>query len=164
MCCLFDHLVKSNFLSYILDWICFQIESWKYKFFAVALKSATAKTKKETLWNKLSKFSSKLSEDFSKLSCDWMEDLYIVTRNNIVWKYGNTEKSIATTRSECATRHENKASYNTDYIVPDLIDFFGDDWKVIRTQIARKKKYLYLLKKLYWLKIGYYFPGLSWAL
>ena len=24
-------------------------------------------------------------------------------------------------RSECTTKHENKASYNTDYIVPDLI-------------------------------------------
>ena len=34
-------------------------------------------------------------------------------------------KSIATARSEC-TAKEN-ASYNTYYIVPDLIDFFGDD-------------------------------------
>ena len=32
-------------------------------------------------------------------------------------------KSIATTRSECTAKHENKASCNTDYIVPDLIDF-----------------------------------------
>ena len=36
-------------------------------------------------------------------------------------------KSIATARSECTAKHENKTSYNTDYIVPDLIDFFGDD-------------------------------------
>ena len=36
-------------------------------------------------------------------------------------------KSIATVRSECTAKHENKASYNTDCIVPDLIDFFGDD-------------------------------------
>ena len=33
-------------------------------------------------------------------------------------------ESIATARSECTTKHENKASYNTDDIVPDLIDFF----------------------------------------
>ena len=36
-------------------------------------------------------------------------------------------ESIATTRSECTAKHENKASYNTDQIVPDLIDFFDDD-------------------------------------
>ena len=35
--------------------------------------------------------------------------------------------SIATARSECTAKQENKASYNTDHIVPDLIDFFGDD-------------------------------------
>ena len=36
-------------------------------------------------------------------------------------------KNIATTRSECKAKQENKASYNIDCIVPDLIDFFGDD-------------------------------------
>ena len=36
-------------------------------------------------------------------------------------------KSTATARSECTAKHENKVSYNTDYIVPDSIDFFGDD-------------------------------------
>ena len=36
-------------------------------------------------------------------------------------------ESITTARSECAAKQENKASYNTDYIVPDLIDFFGND-------------------------------------
>ena len=41
--------------------------------------------------------------------------------------YENVLKTIATARSECTAKHENKASYNTDYIVPDLIDFFGDD-------------------------------------
>ena len=41
--------------------------------------------------------------------------------------YENMLKSIATARSECTAKHEKKASYNTDYIVPDLIDFFGDD-------------------------------------
>ena len=33
-------------------------------------------------------------------------------------------KSIATARSGCTAKHENKASYSTDYIVPDLVDFF----------------------------------------
>ena len=41
--------------------------------------------------------------------------------------YENMFKSITTARSECTAKQENKASYNTDYIVPDLIDFFGDD-------------------------------------
>ena len=36
-------------------------------------------------------------------------------------------KNIAVTHRECTTKHENKVTYNTDYIVPDLIDFFGDD-------------------------------------
>ena len=36
-------------------------------------------------------------------------------------------KSITIARSECTAKHEDKASYNTDYIIPDLIDFFGDD-------------------------------------
>ena len=30
-------------------------------------------------------------------------------------------------RSECTTKHKNKASYNTDYIDSDLIYFFDDD-------------------------------------
>ena len=41
---------------------------------------------------------------------------------------------IAKGRSECTAKQENKASYNTNYIVPNLIDFFGDDWKKIKTQ------------------------------
>ena len=36
-------------------------------------------------------------------------------------------KSIAKAHSECTAKQENKASYNTNHIVPDLIDFFGDD-------------------------------------
>ena len=35
-------------------------------------------------------------------------------------------KSIAVARSECTTKQANKVSYNTDFIIPDLIDFFGD--------------------------------------
>ena len=61
-------------------------------------------------------------------------------------------KSIATARSECTAKQENKASYNTYYIVPDLIDFFGDDWKEIKTQI--EKRNIHNCKKiLHWLKI-----------
>ena len=36
-------------------------------------------------------------------------------------------RSIAAARSERTAKHENKASYNIDYIVPGLIEFFGDD-------------------------------------
>ena len=36
-------------------------------------------------------------------------------------------KYVKLTRSECTIKHENKANYNADYIVPDLIDFFGND-------------------------------------
>ena len=54
-------------------------------------------------------------------------------------------KSIATARSECTTKHENKASYNTDYIVPDLIDFFNDDWKEV---ITDWKKILLFVKNI----------------
>ena len=48
-------------------------------------------------------------------------------------------KRIATARSESTAKQENKACYNTYYIVPDLIDFFGDDWKEIKTQTEKKK-------------------------
>ena len=36
-------------------------------------------------------------------------------------------KTIATVRGECTAKEENKARYNTGYIVRDLIDFLGDD-------------------------------------
>ena len=36
-------------------------------------------------------------------------------------------KSIATARIKSTAKHKNKASYYTDSIVPDMIDFFGDD-------------------------------------
>ena len=36
-------------------------------------------------------------------------------------------KSIAMARSECTVKHKNKVSYNTDYIVPDLINFSKGD-------------------------------------
>ena len=50
-----------------------------------------------------------------------------IVKHRVLLIYGNRLKSIAATRSKCVTKHENKASYKTDYIVPDLIDFFGGD-------------------------------------
>ena len=46
-------------------------------------------------------------------------------------------KSTATARSECKAKQEKKASYNTYYIVPDLVDFFGDDWKEIEKRMKK---------------------------
>ena len=56
-------------------------------------------------------------------------------------------KSIATTCSECTAKHENKVSYSTYYIVPDLTEFFGDDWKGIKTQT--EKRNIHNCKKYY---------------
>ena len=55
----------------------------------------------------------------------------------ISFNFENILKSIATVRSECTAKQENKASYNTYYNVPDLIDFFGNDWKEIKTQTEK---------------------------
>ena len=41
----------------------------------------------------------------------------------ISFNYENMLKSIATARRECTAKQKSKASYNTDYIVLDLIDF-----------------------------------------
>ena len=75
-------------------------------------------------------------------------NLPIVTRNNslAIWAvkleilliYEIMLKSTATACSECTAKQENKASYNTCYIVPDLIDFFGDDWKETKTQTEKR--------------------------
>ena len=62
-----------------------------------------------------------------------------VVKLRILLIYEIMLKNIATTRSECTPKQENKASCNTCCIVPDLIDFFGDDWKEIKKQT--KKKY-----------------------
>ena len=35
-------------------------------------------------------------------------------------------------------KQENKAIYNTYYIVPDLINFFGDDLKEIKMQTEER--------------------------
>ena len=55
-------------------------------------------------------------------------------------------KSIATARSECTGKHKNKASYDTDHIVPDFIDFF---LAMIEKRSKRrlKKIYVYICKK-----------------
>ena len=50
-------------------------------------------------------------------------------------------KSISTARRECIAKQENKASYSTGYIVPDLIDFFGDGWKELKTQAEKRNIY-----------------------
>ena len=47
-------------------------------------------------------------------------------------------KSIATARSERTLKQEKKASYSTYCIVPELIDFFDDDWKEIKTQTEKR--------------------------
>ena len=47
-------------------------------------------------------------------------------------------KINATAGSEDIAKQDNKAGYNTYYIVPDLIDFFGDDWKEIKTQTGKR--------------------------
>ena len=54
-------------------------------------------------------------------------------------------KSIATSRSECLAKQENKViaiiSYNTDYIAPDSIEFFGDE-KRSKRRLKKKKNSL----------------------
>ena len=56
-------------------------------------------------------------------------------------------RSIATARSEYIAKQEDKDSYNTVYIIPDLIDFFGDDWEELKTQT--EKRNIHNCKK-YW--------------
>ena len=50
-------------------------------------------------------------------------------------------KSIAAAHSECIVKQEIKASYNTCYIVPNLIDFFGKRSKL------RPKKEIFIVVK-----------------
>ena len=54
-------------------------------------------------------------------------------------------KSIATVRSECTAKHKNKASYNTDYIVPDLIDFLA---MIVKRSKRRLKKISIFVKNI----------------
>ena len=58
--------------------------------------------------------------------------------------YENMLKSIATACSDCTAKHENKVDCNTDYIVPDLIDFLAiieRRWKL------RLKKEIFIIVK-----------------
>ena len=41
--------------------------------------------------------------------------------------YENMLKSIAAAHSDWSVKHKNKVGCNINKIVPDLIDFFGDD-------------------------------------
>ena len=70
--------------------------------------------------------------DFTKSSCLHSLEIWPV-KLRFLLIYKNMLKSITTARSECTAKQEDKASYNTDYIVADLIDFFGDDWNEIKT-------------------------------
>ena len=49
-------------------------------------------------------------------------------------------------RSKSTAKHENKTSYNTDYIVPNLIDYFGNDWKEIKRRL--KKEIIIIVKNI----------------
>ena len=65
-------------------------------------------------------------------------------------------KNIAMTCSEYTAKQENKTSYNTDCIVPDLIDFIDDGWKEIKTRL--KKEIFVIVKKIeltkYWFTVS----------
>ena len=52
-------------------------------------------------------------------------------------------KSIAMVCSESTTKHKNKTSYNTDYIVPDLSDLFVDE----KQSKCRLKKEIFVFVK-----------------
>ena len=62
-------------------------------------------------------------------------------KNPITLIYKSMLKTIATARSGCTVKQENKASYNTNCIVRDLIDFFAYDWKEIKTQTEKGNIY-----------------------
>ena len=53
-------------------------------------------------------------------------------------------KSIATAGSECTIKYENKASYNTDYIIPYLIDFLA---MIEKTSKRRLEKEIFIFVK-----------------
>ena len=53
-------------------------------------------------------------------------------------------KSIATAHSDCTAKHKNKASYNTDYIDPDLTNFLAMIEKLSK---HRLKKQIFTLAK-----------------
>ena len=62
-------------------------------------------------------------------------------------------KNIAMVRSECTSKHKNKASYNIDYIVSDLIDFFDN----IKKRSENRPKNIVVTKN-FFLSIFHEFP------
>ena len=54
-------------------------------------------------------------------------------------------KSIATACSEYTEKSTKTRPAATHYIVSNLMDFFGNDWKEIKTQI--EKTNIYICKK-----------------
>ena len=56
-------------------------------------------------------------------------------------------KNIATAGRECTAKHENKASYTTDYIVPDLIDLIDILAMVDKRSKGRLKKEMSIFLK-----------------
>ena len=56
-------------------------------------------------------------------------------------------KNIATARSECTTKHENKASYSTNYNVYDLIIFFDDSRREIKPNSLLSELFSYKIIK-----------------
>ena len=53
-------------------------------------------------------------------------------------------KSIATARIECTAKHENKASHNTGYIVPDLLTSLV---MITKRSKRRLKKVIFIIVK-----------------
>ena len=50
-------------------------------------------------------------------------------------------ENIATAITECKEKQGNKASYNTDYLLADLIEFFGHDWKEIKMKTEKNNSH-----------------------
>ena len=66
----------------------------------------------------------KYSIDHSHKKSHSLEIWAVILRFLLI--YENILKNIATALIECTAKHENKASHNTNYSVPDLIDLFSD--------------------------------------
>lgn len=51
-------------------------------------------------------------------------------------------KNIATVRSEYTRKYVNMVSYNTNYVFPDLIYFFGDTEKQLESRLKKKEMFV----------------------
>ena len=51
-------------------------------------------------------------------------------------------KNIATVRSEYTRKYVNMVSYNTNYVFPDLIYFFGDIEKQLESRLKKKEMFV----------------------